>query len=93
MDSLLNRFTSKGNSILIGFDRIVFKGTIRPIAHATGMESFLVAAGYGTRISSLMRWHSHRQSCGQHATRQEHIRFRARHARECKAVLSQAPRF
>jgi len=43
MDSLLNRFESKVNSILTGFDRIVFKGTIRPIAYADGMESFLVA--------------------------------------------------
>lgn len=43
MDTLLNRFASKVKSVLIGFDRIVFKGNIRPIAHATGMESFLVA--------------------------------------------------
>jgi len=43
MDSLLNRLGSKVNSILTGFDRIVFKGSIRPITHADGMESFLVA--------------------------------------------------
>jgi len=43
MDSLLNRIASKVNSVLIGFDRIVFKGIIRPIVYAAGMESFLVA--------------------------------------------------
>lgn len=43
MDTLLNKIASKVNSILIGFDRIIFKGTIRPIAHAGGMMSFLVA--------------------------------------------------
>ena len=43
MDSLLNRLGSKVHSILTGFDRIVCKGSIRPITHAAGMESFLVA--------------------------------------------------
>ena len=43
MDILLNKFTSKVNSVLTGFDRIIFKGIIRPIVHAAGMESFLVA--------------------------------------------------
>lgn len=43
MDTLLNRFATKVNSVITGFDRIVFKGIIRPIMHASGMESFLVA--------------------------------------------------
>jgi hypothetical protein len=43
MDTLLNRLGTKVNSIITGFDRIVFKGMIRPIMHASGMESFLVA--------------------------------------------------
>ena len=43
MDTLLDRFKGKVNSVLEGFDRIVFKGMIRPIMHAPGMESFLVA--------------------------------------------------
>ena len=43
MDTLLNRFREKVNSVIEGFDRIVFKGMIRPIMHAPGMESFLVA--------------------------------------------------
>ena len=30
MDTLLTRFASKVNSVLTGFDRIVFKGSIRP---------------------------------------------------------------
>jgi len=43
MDTLLTRFASKVNSVLTGFDRIVFKGSIRPIVYAAGMESFLIA--------------------------------------------------
>ncbi len=45
MDTLLSRFREKVNSVITGFDRIVFKGMIRPIMHASGMESFLVARG------------------------------------------------
>ena len=41
MDTLLNRFSDKVNSIITGFDRIVFKGMARPIMHSEGMESFL----------------------------------------------------
>ncbi|MCL1918316.1 MAG: hypothetical protein FWG14_08375 [Peptococcaceae bacterium] len=43
MDTLLNRFKEKVNNVITGFDRIVFKGIIRPIMHAAGMESFLAA--------------------------------------------------
>ena len=43
MDTLLNRFNTKVNSVLTGFDRIVFKGIVRPIMHSAGMESFLSA--------------------------------------------------
>jgi hypothetical protein len=43
MDTLLNKFKEKVNSVITGFDRIMFKGMIRPIMHAPGMESFLVA--------------------------------------------------
>lgn len=43
MDTLLNRFSDKVNSVIRGFDRIVFKGMIRPIMHTTGMESFLAS--------------------------------------------------
>ena len=43
MDTLLNRFSEKVNSVITGFDRIVFKGMIMPIMHAAGMTSFLVA--------------------------------------------------
>ena len=43
MDTLLNRFGTIVNGVITGFDRIVFKGIIRPIMHAAGMESFLVA--------------------------------------------------
>jgi hypothetical protein len=43
MDALSGKFASKVNGTITGFDRIVFKGIIRPIMHAAGMESFLVA--------------------------------------------------
>jgi hypothetical protein len=43
MDTLLDKLSSKVNSTIVGFDRIVFKGIIRPIMHAKGMESFLRA--------------------------------------------------
>ena len=42
MDILLNRFNEKVNSVITGFDRIVFKGIIRPIMYPLGMESFLM---------------------------------------------------
>ena len=43
MDTLLNRLDTSVNSTICGFDRIVFKGIIRPIVHSAGMMSFLVA--------------------------------------------------
>jgi len=43
MDTLLNRFGPIVNGVITGFDRIVFKGIIRPIMYAAGMESFLAA--------------------------------------------------
>jgi hypothetical protein len=45
MDTLLDRFSAKVNSVITGFDRIVFKGIVRPIMHAAGMTSFLMARG------------------------------------------------
>ena len=43
MDTLLHRFGDKIKGVIEGYDRITFKGIIRPIMHAMGMESFLVA--------------------------------------------------
>jgi len=43
MDTLLNRFKEKVNSVITGFDRIVFKGMIRSIMFPAGMESFLTS--------------------------------------------------
>ena len=45
MDTLLNKLGAKVKSVIEGFDRIVFKGTVRPIVYAAGMTSFLVARG------------------------------------------------
>ena len=43
MDSLSSKFSTVVNSVITGFDRIVFKGIVRPIMYAGGMESYLVA--------------------------------------------------
>jgi hypothetical protein len=43
MDTLLSRFREKVNSVITGFDRIVFKGMVRPIMYDKGMESFLIS--------------------------------------------------
>ena len=42
MDSLLNKFGSLVKGVITGFDRIVYKGTILPIAYAAGMSYFLM---------------------------------------------------
>ena len=41
MDTLSSRFNSIVKGVITGFDRIVFKGMIRPIMYSTGMQSFL----------------------------------------------------
>ena len=45
MDTLLNKFKDKVNGVITGFDRILFKGIIRPIMHAAGAQEFLLARG------------------------------------------------
>lgn len=45
MDTLLHRFGSVIKGCLSGFDRIVFKGCLRPIMFAGGMQNFLRAHG------------------------------------------------
>lgn len=41
MDTLLHRFGSVIKGCISGFDRIVFKGYLRPIMFAAGMQNFL----------------------------------------------------
>jgi len=41
MDTLKHKFKDKINGVITGFDRIVFKGMLRPIMFAVGMQSFL----------------------------------------------------
>jgi len=41
MDTLFHRFQDVVKGVLEGFDRIVFKGSLRPIAYTEGMQSFL----------------------------------------------------
>jgi hypothetical protein len=45
MDTLLHRFEEKIKGVLEGFDRIIFKGTIRNICYAIGMQMFLNGCG------------------------------------------------
>ena len=40
MDTFLQRFTGKIKGVITGFDRIVFKGCIRPLMFAEGAMSF-----------------------------------------------------
>ena len=41
MDTLFHKLGDKIKGVLEGFDRIVFKGSIRNIAYALGMEKFI----------------------------------------------------
>ena len=45
MDTLLSKFKEVVNGVITGFDRILFKGMVRPIMHAVGMQDFLIARG------------------------------------------------
>ena len=55
MDTLLNNFNTLVNGVITGFDRILFKGIIRPIMHAAGMESLLVARGVKNKDFKIMQ--------------------------------------
>jgi len=43
MDTLSHKLGGKIKGVITGFDRILFKGFVRPIMHAAGMASFLLA--------------------------------------------------
>lgn len=43
MDTLSSKFNTLVKGVLTGFDRIVFKGMLRPIMHAAGMHYFLMS--------------------------------------------------
>ena len=45
MDTLLTKYGVKIKGILEGFDRIVFKGHLKPLCHEGGMQSFLQLNG------------------------------------------------
>lgn len=45
MDTLLHRFGAIIKGAIEGFDRLVFKGTLKPLAYAKGMEMFLRTQG------------------------------------------------
>ena len=41
MDTLLHKFSNEIKGVIEGFDRIVFKGFLRPLCYAAGMQMFL----------------------------------------------------
>jgi hypothetical protein len=41
MDTLLSKFGGKVKGVLEGFDRIVFKGNLKPLCYTAGMQMFL----------------------------------------------------
>jgi len=43
MDTLSSKFNSIVNSVIVGFDRIVFKGIIPSIVYSAGIQSFLIS--------------------------------------------------
>jgi hypothetical protein len=45
MDTLLHRYSEKIKGVIEGFDRIVFKGILKPLCFAAGMQSFLGRCG------------------------------------------------
>jgi hypothetical protein len=45
MDILSSKFSTIVKGIITGFDRIVFKGMLRPVIHSKGMENFLISQG------------------------------------------------
>jgi len=50
MDTLWHRYHEKIKGVIEGFDRIVFKGTLRPLIYAAGMQSFKAATESSIRI-------------------------------------------
>ena len=45
MDTLLHKFGEKIKGVIEGFDRIVFKGVLKPLCYAAGMQMFLTHKG------------------------------------------------
>jgi len=45
MDTLWHRLQDKINGVIEGFDRIIFKGTLKPLCYAAGMQIFLNGRG------------------------------------------------
>ena len=45
MDTLLHRFSDKIKGVIEGFDRIVFKGMLKPLSYAAGMQMYLGSRG------------------------------------------------
>jgi len=45
MDTLLHKFSDKIKGVIEGFDRIVFKGILKPLSYAVGMQKFLQSQG------------------------------------------------
>ena len=42
MELFTTKYGSKIVGSLSGFDRLIFRGTLRPLAHAAGLRSYLI---------------------------------------------------
>ena len=54
MNVFVSKFRDMIKGIITGFDRIVFKGSILPLAHAAGAMSF--CQSHGVRNKDFKRW-------------------------------------
>ena len=71
MDTFLQRFGDKIKGVITGFDRIVFKGCIRPLMYAEGAMSFLRFRGVLNK--DYKDWVM-KQSCGMVEAAERYVR-------------------
>lgn len=60
MDTLLYKYKEKIKGVLEGFDRIVFKGMLKPLCYAAGMQIFL--SRHGVLNKDYKDWINHKSS-------------------------------
>lgn len=58
MDAFIRKHGDSINGVLAGFDRLVFRGTLRTLSHADGMKLYLSRAGvllkeFGAHVQAL----------------------------------------
>jgi len=60
MQNFLSRYHDRITSVLSGFDRVVFRGTLRELAHVNGLMAFLaykrvLLTGFGQYAESMTK--------------------------------------